>query len=229
MSAYKQAFPGRHALLAVIHVLNGTQARENVRVALGEGMDGTFLISHGEVREETVIDLAHQAGRDSWAGVNCLGITPRGVFRLLPPEVSGMWADDAGVDEREEEQPEAEAVTAAREESGWRGLYFGGVAFKYQREVDRERLEKAASIAARHMDVVTTSGPGTGEAAEVGKISAMRRGLGDVPLAIASGITPENVAEYLPFADCFLVATGISKDFHSLDPARVAALVREVR
>ena len=53
--------------------------------------------------------------------------------------------------------------------------------------------------------------------------------LGDHPLAIASGITPENVADYLPFADCFLVATGISTRIEELDAHRTRALIQAVR
>jgi predicted TIM-barrel enzyme len=106
-------------------------------------------------------------------------------------------------------------------------MYFGGVAFKYQRHV--EAVGHAARIASRYMDVVTTSGPGTGRAAEVEKIFTMKEALGDFTLAIASGITPENVTAYLPYADCFLVATGISHDFNNLDPARTKTLVDTVR
>jgi predicted TIM-barrel enzyme len=79
------------------------------------------------------------------------------------------------------------------------------------------------------MDVVTTSGPGTGLPANVEKISRMKQALGDFPLAIASGITSENIHKYLPYATCFLVATGISKDFHSIDPERLRVLIENVR
>jgi predicted TIM-barrel enzyme len=79
------------------------------------------------------------------------------------------------------------------------------------------------------MDVVTTSGVGTGHAAEIDKIQGMKQALGDFPLAIASGIKPANVTDYLPHADCFLVATGISKSFDQLDPAAVGSLVSRIR
>ena len=124
-------------------------------------------------------------------------------------------------------QEEADAIRSARQQSGWRGLYFGGVAFKYCRRV--EQLEAAARIAIRYMDVVTTSGPGTGKAAEPDKLRRMRQALGSFPLALASGVTPENVTDYLPYVDCFLVATGISKSFTELDPAKLATLVERVR
>ena len=109
----------------------------------------------------------------------------------------------------------------------WSGLYFGGVAFKYQRPVDD--LAQAAMIAADYMDVVTTSGPGTGHAASLEKISCLKQALGDQPLAIASGITPENVGDYLDRADCFLVATGVSKLWEELDSDGLTALVQNVR
>jgi uncharacterized protein len=56
----------------------------------------------------------------------------------------------------------------------------------------------------------------------------MRQALGGFPLAIASGITPENVEAYLPYVDAFLVATGISSSFTELDSERVRMLAEKV-
>jgi predicted TIM-barrel enzyme len=89
-------------------------------------------------------------------------------------------------------------------------------------------LSLAAQIATHYMDVVTTSGPATGEPAEVEKIKTMKKSIGDFPLAIASGITPENVSDCLPYADIFLVATGISKNFFDLDSDKVHRLSRSI-
>jgi predicted TIM-barrel enzyme len=159
--------------------------------------------------------------------VNCLDLDPEHVFGLLHPEVGGVWADDAGIDERTREQPEADLIATARRESGWQGLFFGGVAFKYQRRV--EDLETAVRTATGFMDVVTTSGSGTGIAANREKIEAMKRALGGFPLAIASGVTPENVGDYLDVADCFLVATGVSRSFTELDPKKLHSLNQRIR
>jgi len=57
----------------------------------------------------------------------------------------------------------------------------------------------------------------------------MKEAMGDHPLAIASGITPENVGTFLPYVDYVLCATGISDDFHNLNPDRVRQLVETVR
>ena len=108
---------------------------------------------------------------------------------------------------------------------------FGGVAFKYgpDETLTGEPLQALAASAARFVDVVTTSGPGTGHAAELAKIVTMREAIGDHPLAVASGTTVENVGQFLPLVDAFLVATGVSRSFDELDAAMVAALVDRVR
>ena len=168
-----------------------------------------------------------EAFPDWWIGVNCLDLSPSQVFEVITDEVAGVWVDNALIDERERLQVEAEAIQAAREQSGWQGLYFGGVAFKYQRRV--EDVGRAARLAAQYMDVVTTSGPATGEAADRDKIQTMKAALGTFPLAIASGTTPENVGGYLETADCFLVATGISQNWLAFDEERVREFVRRVR
>lgn len=104
-------------------------------------------------------------------------------------------------------------------------LYFGGVAFKYQRAVAPEDWGAAAvQAAAMGVHAVTTSGPATGEPASVEKVKAIRSALRDHALALASGITPENVGDFLPYVDAYLVATGIERTFGEFDPARLRAL-----
>ena len=80
------------------------------------------------------------------------------------------------------------------------------------------------------MDVICTSGPGTGHAADVEKVISLRAGLlgglGDHAMALASGVTPENVRSYLPYVQAFLVGTGIEKTLGVFDPAKIEALLR---
>jgi len=229
MDLFQQAFSSRHVVLPVVHVASLEQALRNTQIARDARADGVFLINHS-MSDEALLDV-HDAVADAhpdwWVGVNCLGMWPDQVFRAVGPKVDGVWVDNAGIDEGQEEQLLAESLLAIRDSHAPGCLYFGGVAFKYQRHVDD--LEAAARIAAPYMDVVTSSGPGTGHAAEVEKIRRMREALGETPLAIASGITPENIEEYLSIADCFLVATGISRSFTELEPQLVMALIDRVR
>ncbi len=235
---FKTAGP---AVLPVIHVRDAAQAVRNAGVAIEAGAQGVFLINHDFPREELVPILGEVRARfpSLWLGVNFLAVTGRDAFPVLGRlqaegvEIDAYWADDARIDERAatDGQIEAAAIAAAREESGWTGLYFGGTAFKKQRPVAPADHETAARTAAGWMDAVTTSGVATGRAADRAKIAAFRRGCGDAPLALASGVTPENAAGYAPEVDAMLVATGINRpgDFYEIDPARLRRLLAATR
>ena len=127
----------------------------------------------------------------------------------------------------EDDQPEADEIAAVRKSSGWSGLYIGGTAFKKQREVDPTQYAKSARLATEYMDVVVTSGVATGHAADVDKIETFREHCGDTALGLASGITPQNAAQYADAVDLFMVATGINfeEDFYNIDPDRLKHLM----
>lgn len=225
-------------VLPVIHVLDTARTLENVRVLAGEGAAGCFLINHdfGIEPFEPIICGVREAFPALWMGVNFLAVTGRDAFPVLGRleqygcMVDGYWADDARISERAQSQHEADVIDATRASSGWSGLYFGGTAFKKQREVDPSDYQQAAQNACAHMDVITTSGVATGKEADLSKIEAFRAGIGERPLALASGITPDNAPAYAD-VDCFMVATGINHDgnFYDIDPARLKRLMRTTR
>lgn len=224
-------------ILPVIHVLDSEQAERNIKTAIAGGCPGVFLINHDFEKEKLVpiIKEMRQAFPDIWLGVNFLAVTGKYAFPILGElqtngcQVDGYWADDARMDERraEDDQPEADEIAAIRLSSGWNGLYIGGTAFKKQREVDPAHYGKSARIATSYMDVVVTSGIATGHAADVGKIETFRAHCGDTALGLASGITPENAAQYTDTVDLFMVATGINYegDFYNIDPDRLTQLM----
>jgi predicted TIM-barrel enzyme len=228
-------------VLPVIHVRDRDQALENAQIAAEAGADGVFLISHGSHEPLVLARLGREVKRMTystmpWVGINFLGLEPVDAIEMLPTGIDGLWVDNAGIDEHAENQYIADEIEKVRQQEmalrsfSTRMEYFGGVAFKYQRPVRLGGdLKKAAEIARNYMDVVTTSGEGTGKAADLDKIREMREGLGpDARLGIASGITPENVELYLPYVNDFLVATGINKDFFNFDPNKLRELVKKV-
>lgn len=237
---FRQLLTGpRPVVTPVIHVLSTEQALANLDIVAAAGCPGAFLINHDFGVEPflPILREVRAARPDMWLGVNFLARPGDAAFPLLGDLAreghvfQAYWADDARIDEREQIQQEAEEIARIREESGWEGLYFGGVCFKKQRPVPEEMTGTAARIAARYLDVVTTSGVATGHEADLGKIETFREEIGAAPLALASGITPENAGRYAPLVNCFLVATGINHagDFYNIDPARLAALLDAVR
>ena len=230
-----RAFFGTHGpvVLPVIHVLETGRTLANIDILTEAGAPGCFLINHDFGVEEflPIVREVRAARPDLWLGLNFLAVTGLHAFpRLAELEregcrVDAYWADDARIEERTEAQPEAEAIAKAR--AGWNGLYFGGTAFKKQRPVAEADYARAARTACDWMEVVCTSGQATGVEAEDAKVATFRAAIGETPLALASGITPENAHRYAT-VDAFMVATGINYDnnFYDIDPARLQRLMQ---
>lgn len=228
-------------VLPVIHVLDNEQAETNTRLAIEGGCPGVFLINHDFSVDEFLPIIRHvrQKFPDIWLAVNFLAVTGKDAFPVLGKLakegtlVDGYWADDARIDEfaSVDSQTEADEILKIKRENGWDGMYFGGTCFKKQREVLPEHYATSAELATHFMDVVATSGIATGHAADLGKIETFRKACGDTPIAIASGITPQNVHQYAGLVDCLMVATGINiqDDFYNIDPTRLNNLMENLK
>lgn len=220
MNRYRSVFKRRNTFLVVIHVEDESQARRNIAIALENGADGVFLINHSISSEQLIAIFAKMRKEfpDFWMGMNMLDLNPYEALAVMGNMgcETGLWVDNAGI---YESGPTSHAKGFVDYRSEWNGIYFGGVAFKYQEAVsDPGRVTK---LAVPYVDVITTSGSGTGFAPDLEKIKAMKKAAVDHPLANASGITPENVREYQPYVDCFIVATGVSDSHTELNAKRV--------
>ncbi len=228
---YRDIFKSKHTFLAVIHSESAEQSLRNTEIAKANGADGVFLINHKMSADDlfSVYRAVREAYPDFWIGLNCLDLSPLRMFRVVSGCVSGVWSDNAGFGELENDPLLAVKLSwkAREERSDWNGLYFGGVAFKYQKNVYDATY--VAWLVMPYLDVVTTSGDATGSPPLVSKIKRMKKAIGDFPLAIASGMAPENVSEFMPHADCFFVATGISKSFTELDAERVSRFAKAIQ
>ena len=229
------------AVFPVIHVQDTPQAVRNISVAVTEGAQGAFLINHDFGVEDFLPIIREARGEFPalWLGINFLGVTGKDAFPVLASlkeegcDIDAYWADDARIDEAAapDQQVEPEEILAVKQSSGWRGLYFGGTAFKKQREVSPGDYTVAASIASQQMDVVTTSGVATGKQAELSKVRTFRSAMGEAPLALASGVTPGNIDDYAADVDAVLVATGVNMpgDFYNIDKMRLRRLIHRCK
>lgn len=207
----------------VIHYLDRATAFNEIQVARRCGADGVFLISHRGADQE-LLDVAGDAKRanpDFPIGVNLLTWEPsRAAFMAHAAGLDMAWADDMGVS--------SQGVTLVGATLWKFGQMhpelqlFASVAFKYR--APEPRPAQAALYALGAGFIPTTSGAATGSAPEVTKIARMSAATGGT-LAVASGMTPDNVAEYAPYLSHILVATGVALDEHRIDPAKLGRLI----
>lgn len=204
-------------LYPVVHMQSNEHALELSEQALETGADGVFLIDHLSPRVSDILTDAYtyvrsELGREVFIGVNYLGLTPHNAVAylsvvkqhdIIDSLPDALWSDDATRSANLLPYKHDFGLDAVR--------YFGGIAFKYT-PTYTDDPELAALLATRYascVDVVTTSGPGTSLAAGIEKVQTMKAAIGAQELALASGVSPDNVDQYRPYVDSILVASGI--------------------
>lgn len=212
----------RKKFYPVIHVLDVDQALRNASIALQAGADGMFLINHVKDSDhllETYAQVRAMYPR-TFVGINILTESPEDGLEMARDalDVSAFWTDDSGIGYDGGTIPERMSAL----NQNWPGYLFTSIAFKGMPQPDD--LELATRQAAQSADVVVTSGQSTGSAPDVVKIAKMKAVIPDHPLAIASGMTPENIGPFLPHADVFMVATGISDSFTELNLGKATTM-----
>ncbi len=205
-------------IIPVIHKLSDEQVKINIETCLSCGIQKVFLIDHSgsysDVHERLIqnaIDIKSQY--QIWIGVNLLGKSTGDALSLDIP-IDGLWTDAS--------------ITAlqAKECRKFKGEFFGGLAFKYQPQpTDLETACKEAILAT---DIATTSGPGTGKAATITKIKQLRSYLGDHPMAIASGVSVDNIESYKGLVNYLLVASSITSPGEQIIESKLKELISKL-
>lgn len=219
---------GDNRVLPVLHLTRADVLRAQARLVYEANADGLFLIDMGGSTMPTrdAVELVRSEWPDAWLGVNVLGYG--GVSAIRATEtwpINGVWIDHLGIDQRPSSW---QVMPQLRDALTRRTIFqpdaefevFGGVAFKYGPDVSDDDAAKTARMVSCIDGVtVTTSGPGTGQAARPEKLRAMREGIGlERRLAVASGVTPENAAQHFEYVDDVLLATGIEAEWGRFDP-----------
>lgn len=234
----------------VIHVESPEQSAEQAKIAFSAGSDGVFLINHGNFSgEEGLID-AYNSVRElfphEYIGLNYLTRDAADAFKVTAQyfdehkiEVmpDAIWSDDATdrytnwlkiknyvekVDNVREADPRLKNIE-----------YLGGIAFKYTPHYtdDPEFAFNQTTVLSKAVDVVTTSGPGTGKAPTPEKIAAMKKAAKDKELAVASGIDIDNVDKYGHDIDKVLIASGLETRPYSgrFIPEKVRQFIKKAK
>lgn len=211
--------------IVVVHAKNTEQAVEQSRIAFENGAGGVFLINH-RISANKLVECYYAVRYeypDEFIGVNFLDLSAYQAIGKLPEGCDALWMDHCEVHSDVPLERAYELCDYANHKGQgktWRS--FASVAFKYQ--LHEPRPEWAAMRAKELFDVVVTSGAATGSPPEVDKIRVMYAAMDRCPLALASGVDAQNVADYLPYISCFMVATSISNDDDTLNPEKVKAL-----
>ncbi len=177
-------------------MLNINQVMTNIDTVIRCGLNKVFIINHSVSDSDLLHCATYAKARHPklWIGINRLNKSAKQAL-ASNVEVDALWCDQS-VEQEDYKNKE------------FKGMVFGGLAFKYQ-PIPKD-LKLASDEAILSTDVATTSGAGTGEAADMEKILEIREYLGSHPMAIASGVDKTNILDYNGVVNYLLVASSIT-------------------
>jgi len=199
-------------IVPVIHCLDYKQIKTNLEICQRNGIEMVFLINHAHGTQAvddlmTWFQLAKADFPTIKIGLNFLQLETIDSIDLGEKIGSdAIWSDYPGTTNRSKP-------------------FFGPVAFKYQKHVTNDELESVCKEAMTKMDVITTSGPGTGQPASINKIATIKSYIGDFPLALASGVNKDNKKLFEPYVDYMLVASSITDKGEMINEEKLIELL----
>lgn len=211
-------------VIPVIHHIEPSITLDEIQVAIDCAADGVFLISH-ESHDEELLEVAKHAIQEFKGfpvGLNLLSLDCwQAARKAMDIGCRMVWSDYMGVDSSGLDVLGRKVSDMAQANPDLQ--LFASVAFKYR---PHEREPVMAALQARLAGFIpTTSGEATGSAPDPAKIASMGAG---GPLAVASGMTPQNVLRYSTYLSHILVATGVSRDEYRIDPDKLRSLMEAV-
>jgi hypothetical protein len=214
-------------IIPVIHYQNNLQTLRNTATAFREGCDRVMLIN----MDGPGLDMLYVYKElkrfypNKKIGVNFLeSKNPNSMPFNILPDLDMTWTDIQFTHSQNQLEPECTEIKRLLSEREHNHDFFCGVAFKHQ-PLDPNpinALRKAHDLGF----IPTTSGSATGVPADPLFVKQLYESMDKgKPLAIASGITPDNVNEFLPYVSHILVSTGISGSFYEFDSIKITDLL----
>lgn len=208
-------------LYPVVHINDPEVAVEQAGIALDvTGVAGVYLIDHHDPDSDWTFWVFNEVTKghpDAYIGVNLLAFSPlfalkslrycreSGTISRVP---NGLWVDD--IKNSWSVTPQ-EVMRFKEGDPVLNNIrILGGIAFKYTDTYSDDPTEVADEVRELEsaVDVVTTSGSGTGTSPSVEKMRAVR-GATKKTVAIASGVDSDNIEDYQGLVDEILVASSI--------------------
>lgn len=236
---FLSAFKERKPVMAMLHLKGDTpeevleRTKRELDLYIKGGVDAVivedYFGTYGDMRR--ALEYVSTARSEIVYGVNCLNVDAMG-FELAQEFGAAFVQLDSVVGHVKPRDEEALAAFLELYRGRYSGYVLGGVRFKYQPVLSEHSLEEDLVCAKGRCDAVAVTQDATGQETSLDKIRSFRAGLGDFPLIVAAGVTPENARESLRIADGAVVGSYFKDTYHddgevSLDHVR--ALMDAVR
>lgn len=235
MNRVTELFRKKQPVLAMLHLKGSDdddvlkRAKDEIRIYYENGADAVVVENYygNYYQMEKVLSFLQNNYSDHIYGVNCLNMDVMGFELAMTYGAKFVQLDSVAGHLKIRDDFSFEAfMNMYRKKSDV--FVLGGVRFKYQPYLSGRSLEEDLKIAMNRCDAIVVTGDHTGEETDLAKIKAFREIIGDFPMIIGAGITPENAAEQMSYADGAIVGSYL-KDNHiddgEVEPEHVRKIV----
>ncbi|MBT4824805.1 membrane biogenesis protein [Candidatus Woesearchaeota archaeon] len=213
---------GKIPILGMIHLAGSNpikRALEEIAIFEEEGVDGVIVENyHGSIQNiHSTLRETHNRKPNLVVGVNVL----LNEFHYSLALASEFGADFVQLDHIAGTYSRGSLNFEAYEkvkEMFSSTVVLGGVWPKYYDPIEGSSLEEDLKIGMQRAEAIVVTGQGTGKETPLDKIRKFREIIGDHPLIVGAGLTPENAYEQLCLSNGAIVGTCFKVDDKTYNP-----------
>lgn len=213
-SKFLDLFRNKKPILGMIHLKGDTdediyeRMKKEVQIYLDNGVDCIILENYfGQYHNlEKAIEYVQGLHLDIPYGVNCLNVDPMGFELAGKYGASFVQLDSVVGHVKPRDEDTLDAFFKLYRER-YQVLVLGGVRFKYQPVLSEKSVEEDLKIAMTRCDAICVTQDKTGQETSMDKIIQFRNAIGEFPLIVGAGLTPENMEKQFEYADGAIVGS----------------------
>lgn len=237
---FKALFGHRKCIFGMLHLKGDTddeileRAKREIDIYMRQGLSAVIVENYFRQEEtkyaEEVLKYLQSCRKDVVYGVNMLEHDAEGFAAANAYGAKFIQLDSvAGHLYPQEDVDFGRRIEMWRENTS--ALVLGGVRFKYQPYHSGRSLKEDLALGMVRSDAIVVTGEGTGMETSLDKVKQFRELIGDFPLIVGAGMTPENAGERLKVADGAIVGSYFKdnyKDKGEVDEEHVHRFMKAV-
>lgn len=182
--------------------------KKELDIYINNGLDAVIVEDYFGTYKDMVRCLDYMKSQNISIpfGINCLNIDEMG-FELAKNYSANFVQFDSVIGHVKPRDEDTLDAFFEKWHKKYEGYILGGVRFKYQPVLSNNSVAKDLELSKNRCDAVCVTGEATGEETSLTKIKKFRNDLGNFPLIVGAGVTPDSMEDEFKYADGAIVGS----------------------
>ncbi|WDV25788.1 BtpA/SgcQ family protein [Pediococcus acidilactici] len=231
---FLRIFTNTKPIIAMLHLKGKShndvfdRFKRELELFINNGIDAVIIEDYfGTYKDmDRALSYVSQQGIPIPYGVNCLNVDQMG-FSLAEEYHANFVQLDSVVGHVMPRDEDSIAAFIMQKRAEYNGAILGGVRFKYQPVLSKNTEREDLKIAKERCDAICVTGEATGTETPIQKVKCFREAVGDFPLIVGAGMTPQNMSDQFKYADGAIIGSYFKQE-HKAENEVSVDNVREV-